>query len=39
MDCFALLAMTIYRVPNVVGPNSAFCVAGCERQYCGGAST
>ena len=28
-----------YRVPNVVAPNSAFCVEGCERQYCGGAST
>ncbi|SCB41369.1 hypothetical protein GA0061099_1006527 [Bradyrhizobium yuanmingense] len=25
--------------PNVVLPNSAFCVDGCERQYCGGAST
>src|ERR1700738_5587612 len=28
-----------YRAPNVVAPNSAFCVEGCERQYCGGAST
>jgi hypothetical protein len=28
-----------YLVPNVVAPNSAFCVEGCERQYCGGAST
>jgi len=25
--------------PNRVSPNSAFCVEGCERQYCGGAST
>jgi hypothetical protein len=37
-------AMTIlqappHRVPNVVAPNSAFWVEGCERQYCGGAST
>src|SRR5450631_1919558 len=28
-----------YLVPNVVAPNSAFCVEGWERQYCGGAST
>ncbi|MGX1168023.1 hypothetical protein AB7M16_004289 [Bradyrhizobium sp. USDA 372] len=28
-----------HRAPNVVLPNSAFCVEGCERQYCGGAST
>jgi hypothetical protein len=28
-----------YRVPNVVAPNSAFRVAGCERQYCGGTET
>jgi hypothetical protein len=28
-----------YLVPNVVLPNSSFCVEGCERQYCGGAST
>ena len=27
-----------YLVPNVVAPNSAFWVEGCERQYCGGAS-
>src|SRR5260370_18016252 len=26
-------------IPNRVSPNSAFCVEGCERQYCGGAST
>src|SRR6266404_5585713 len=26
-------------IPNLVSPNSAFCVEGCERQYCGGAST
>ena len=32
-------ALTNYRVPNVVAPNNAFCVEGCERQYCGGAST
>ena len=31
--------MLRYRVPNVVAPNSAFCVEGCERQYCGGAAT
>ena len=29
----------IYLVPNVVAPNSAFCVEGCERQYCGGTET
>src|SRR5450432_2604585 len=28
-----------YLVPNVVAPNSSFCVEGCERQYCGGAVT
>jgi hypothetical protein len=28
-----------YRAPKVVAPNSAFWVEGCERQYCGGAST
>ena len=27
------------RAPNVVRPNSSFCVDGCERQYCGGAAT
>jgi hypothetical protein len=26
-------------IPKRVSPNSAFCVEGCERQYCGGAST
>jgi GNAT superfamily N-acetyltransferase len=34
-----LSIMSGHRVPNVVAPNSAFCVEGCERQYCGGAST
>jgi hypothetical protein len=28
-----------HRAPNVVFPNSSFCVEGCERQYCGGALT
>src|SRR5690242_13467672 len=28
-----------YRAPNVVAPNSAFWLEGCERQYCGGALT
>ena len=27
------------RAPKLVAPNNAFCVEGCERQYCGGAST
>ncbi|MET4423890.1 hypothetical protein ABIB87_006688 [Bradyrhizobium sp. JR18.2] len=36
-DCSAPVAP--YLAPNVVLPNSAFCVDGCERQYCGGAST
>jgi hypothetical protein len=37
---FAAVAATnapAYLVPNVVEPNKAFCVEGCERQYCGGA--
>jgi glycerol uptake facilitator-like aquaporin len=34
-----LLGPRPHRAPNVVVPNSAFCVEGCERQYCGGAST
>jgi hypothetical protein len=29
----------VYRAPNLVSPNSAFCVDGCERQNCGGALT
>src|SRR5260370_32801246 len=29
----------VYLALNLVSPNSAFCVEGCERQYCGGAST
>ena len=32
-------SMPSYRVPKLVVPNSAFWVEGCERQYCGGAST
>ena len=32
-----LILFTSFR--TVVAPNSAFCVEGCERQYCGGAST